>query len=94
MVQIKYYISKIIQSITLFKILNEVIIYIHRAGPGVNPARLWTWATHHPWGNHRKKNKKFLPQFLSVLFSLADGRQYREENVERNRGKTSKKKRG
>ena len=45
------------------------------------------------WGNHREKNKKFLPQFLSVLFSLVDGRQYREENDERNRGKTSKRNR-
>jgi hypothetical protein len=46
-----------------------------------------------PWGNHRKKNKKFLPQFLFVLFSLVDGRQYREENDERNRVKTRKRKR-
>ena len=44
------------------------------------------------WGNHRKKNKKFLSQFLSVLFSLVDDRQYREENDERNRRKTSKRK--
>jgi hypothetical protein len=27
------------------------------------------------------------------MFSIADGRQYREENDERNKGKTSKRKR-
>jgi hypothetical protein len=44
-------------------------------------------------GQPQEKKKKISFSVSLVLFSLADGRQYKEENDERNRGKTSKRKR-
>ena len=40
---------------------------------------------HHGATTKKEKKKK------NVLFSLADGRQYKEKNDERSRGKTSKR---
>jgi hypothetical protein len=46
--------------------ISQFLVYtliLVRAGPRVSPARLWAWATPHPWGNHREKKKNFFLSF-------------------------------
>jgi hypothetical protein len=76
--------------------ISQFLVYtliLVRAGPRVSPARLWAWATPHPWGNHREKKKNFFLSFSPSCSLLQMAGSTEEENDERNRRKTSKRKR-